>query len=628
MSLKEVLFYRLPQQFQYKILGHFHKKKVFKGSNISINTDFKKTDYSKEVLKARITDNQNFFKFHFFDTQLDLSISINWLKDYKNNIVSPVCYYGNINRQDFNKFGDVKYTSEPSRFYFLPFLALKAASSNNTNYVDAILNHLKDWNSQNPYLNTIHWTNGIEVGIRSVNLIYTHIVLDSSNLLNKELDGLIKEMIQYNYHFLKRHLSLYSSANNHLVAELAGLIAISTYFKNNEIRKDSRKWRNMLFTQVKKQVNYDGVNMELSTHYHAEVTDHFFNALLYLKKGGKSIPSEIENHFLRMFDFIDHIDYNNVKTIYGDNDEGFLIYPYFDTSFCIYKSLLKSAQHEYNRACIKNNNFDFRNYLIFGETYLNKNSKFQEKELDDTIFENSGYAFLYDHKHQTKVSFDFGKIGDDISAAHGHSDIFHFTLDVDGEPILVDSGTYQYHVKYSKWRNYFRGITAHNTVSINDKDHAIKATRMSWFNKPETKLINYNLSNTQSFLEAGTNAFKKENIYHQRKLVFNKEKRKVFITDSLNKIHKDDILYEFKIFFNFGDNVTLKKEENILFVKGNNKIVTFKFSDLVIVNINKANNKSEIGWRSNKYNNLTAGQTVELYGKALKDITIITEIDY
>ena len=628
MSLKEVLFYRLPQQFQYKILGHFHKKKIFKASSITCNSEFRKTVYSKNALKTRMSDNQNFFLFNFFDSQLDLSTSINWLKDYKHDIVSPFCYYGNVNRQDFNKFGDAKYISEPSRFYFLPFLALKSANSNDKNYIHAVFSHLKDWSNQNPYLNTIHWTNGIEVGIRSINIIYTHQVLDFFDLLTNELDSLIKELIQYHYHFLKRHLSLYSSANNHLVAELTGLVAISAYFKNDEMRKDTRKWTNMLYTQIKKQVNCDGVNMELSTHYHAEVTDHFFNALVFLKKGGENIPTEIEKHFIKMFDFLDHVDYNNVKTIYGDNDEGYLIYPYFNTSFCIYKSLLNSAQHEYNRASTKKSNFDFRNYLMLGEAYLNNDYVCQEKSLDDTIFEKSGYAFLYDHNQKAKVSFDFGKIGDDISAAHGHSDILHFTLDVNGEPILVDSGTYQYHIKHSKWRNYFRGITAHNTVSINNKDHAIKATRMSWFEKPETKLIHYNLSKTQSFLVAETDAFKKENINHQRKLLLNKENRKLFITDSLKKINTDDKPYEFKIFFNFGGNLYIERDEHIITVKWKNQKVTFKFSNLINVKILKADSNSEIGWRSKKYNTLSAGQTVELSGKEFNDITIVTEIEY
>ena len=42
--------------------------------------------------------------------------------------------------------------------------------------------------------------------------------------------------------------------------------------------------------------------------------------------------------FVKMFDFIEHVEYFGLETIYGDNDEGYLIYPYCDKDFSIYKS--------------------------------------------------------------------------------------------------------------------------------------------------------------------------------------------------------------------------------------------------------------------------------------------------
>ena len=52
---------------------------------------------------------------------------------------------------------------------------------------------------------------------------------------------------------------------------------------------------------------------------------------------------------------------------------------------------------------------------------------------------------MYDFESKAKISFNFGTIGDKINGAHGHSDIFHFNLEVDGCRYLTDSGTFQYH---------------------------------------------------------------------------------------------------------------------------------------------------------------------------------------
>ena len=561
MSLKEVIFFRLPQQLQLKIFGRFQKNMKFNTSLLEVNPDFKSATYSKQSLEVFINDKAEIFNFEFFDCSLDLTKPINWLKDYKNQIESKIMYYGKIDRQNFNIVGDIKYVCEPSRFYFLPFLAFKAIQTKDNKFLKIIKTILKDWTNQNPYLKSIHWTSGIEVGIRSVNLTYTHLVLKSSGLLSEEINTLIKVLILQGYHFLKNHLSLYSSANNHLVAELTGLVTISSYFNNNEVKRNKKKWQDKLYREVLNQINKDGVNMELSTHYHAEVTDHFFNALIFIKQSGYSIPQPILNRFKLMFNFLDHVEYNGSKTQFGDNDEGYLIYPYLESSFSIYQSLLRSAQIAFKLQCatITNTPFDLRNYLMFGDQIFSPSISFTKKAHPNHIFKESGYAFIYDHENQVKVSFDFGKIGDNLMAAHGHSDILHFNFEKNGKSIISDSGTYQYHTKYNLWREYFRGITAHNTISINKKNHAESLTRMSWSKQPLTKLVDYKLNGIEIYIEAETNAFKELGVIHNRKVILNKQDRQVVIEDKLFLCEnlKNAVTYEFYLNFAAGISTNL-----------------------------------------------------------------------
>lgn len=627
MSLKEIIFFRIPQQYQFKIKGKIQKRKNYNTDSITLNPKYSLQDYNHLSIQGHIDINLEIYKFSFFNVEIDLEHPIDWCKDYKNNKSVKNRYYSNYDKQDFDEVGDIKYVFEPSRFYFLPFVALYGASNEDQKSTKVIYNILKDWSAQNPFLNSIHWTSGIEVAIRSINLIYTHIVLSTGGNLSNQLDILIKTIVLHSYQYLKNHLSLYSSANNHLAAELAGLNIISSYFSSQTIVNERTRWQKMLYREVLKQVNEDGVNMELCTHYHAEVLDHFFNAIKFIERSKNEVPINVLNRVKLMFNFINHVEYNGNKTIYGDNDEGYLIYPYLSDNFSIYNSLLLTANLEYG-STHKALNFDLRNYLIYGQSCMASNSLNVSRDLSDTIFKSSGYAFLYDHVNNTKVSFDFGAIGDNVSAAHGHSDIFHFTFDVDGNPILIDSGTFQYHSRFSNWRTYFRGASAHNTIAINGLDHAQQNSRMSWLNVPNTQLIDYNFSKDYSFLVAETDAFKKQNILHSRELNFDKTKQKLEIKDYIKLIDKKERSSTLAFYLNFNDSVALEHINNCIKIKTEHRVLTIKNDYFNLGKILRANNNSLLGWRSDKYGKKYKGQYFVLELKIKSSIEIKTTISY
>ena len=189
-------------------------------------------------------------------------------------------------------------------------------------------------------------------------------------------------------------------------------------------------------------------------------------------------------------------------------------------NFSLYKSQLASSNYKFNTNFDTYSEIDFRNYLLFGKNFSIKES-FKKEE--DSFFNESGYCFMYDHKSNAKLSIDVGPIGDTISAAHGHSDIFHFNFQLNNNSFFIDPGTYQYHTKDEFWRNYFRGISAHNTVSINNKNHATVNGRMSWVDCPETKIDNCSFVEEESSCKATTNAFIKDGVVHSRAFKINKK---------------------------------------------------------------------------------------------------------
>ena len=618
MSFEEILFYRIPQYFQKSLLGHLQMKKEFlplelEDINLSVN-------YDVSTLKSLFNKNNFNDDYQFFDVSVNLSEIDCWRKDYKNLTVSPIGYYDKIEKQNFKTNGDVKYIAELSRFHFLPFLALKFAESNDEYFINQIKQILEDWSKQNPYLQSINWTSGIELAIRSVNLIYTHYILKCFKSLDHSLDYKIRQMMSMNYQFLKNHLSLYSSANNHLTAELMGLNVIATYFKVK--KKDSLYFKTKLFEEIKKQVNKDGVHMELCTRYHSEVLDQFLISLKFLQANGGEIPEQIKKNVQAMFHFVEHVSYEDIDTVFGDNDDGSVLNPFFVQSFSLYESQLKSSNHYFKTEHISDGKIDFRNYLIFGDIPLKKHTR----TLNDDFFQDSGYFFCYDHQSRMKLSFDCGKIGDDISAAHGHSDIFHFNIQKGSENFFVDSGTFQYHEKDKFWRDYFRGIKSHNTISLNGLDHATRNNRMSWINRPEKPVTAFDFDEENLNIKGIHNAFGNLSIFHERKIQINKSQKYISVVDNL----KSDTNNNYKAFFylHFHPDVDVIHKQDVIILKSNTEELIIQNKEFKAATIVKGDILGPLGWFSNAYGKKVSANTLVLILDFNKKLILETSIYY
>ena len=89
------------------------------------------------------------------------------------------------------------------------------------------------------------------------------------------------------------------------------------------------------------------------------------------------------------------------------------------------------------------------------------------KEIANVVPVYRAYLFMGGYYNLSKDGFtaivDAGDFGPDYISGHSHCDMLSFELFYDGEPILVNAGTYQYQ---SELRAYFRSTMAHNTLQI------------------------------------------------------------------------------------------------------------------------------------------------------------------
>jgi hypothetical protein len=100
-------------------------------------------------------------------------------------------------------------------------------------------------------------------------------------------------------------------------------------------------------------------------------------------------------------------------------------------------------------------------------------------------FPDGGYLLFgnnFGTEREIKGMLDCGPLGYLGIAAHGHADALSMTLSVAGEECLVDAGTYSYWQE-RKWRDYFRGTSAHNTLRIDGLDQSVAGGPFMWLRK-------------------------------------------------------------------------------------------------------------------------------------------------
>jgi hypothetical protein len=279
--------------------------------------------------------------------------------------------------------------------------------------------------------------------------------------------------------------SRFSSANNHLIAELVAeyLIDTALYGRDANGRREEA-WTDLL-REVSRQILPDGVNAEQSPAYGAFTAELVLLACMVAKGEGREIPEDLRS---RLESFADHIfvladDSGRVPNI-GDNDEGRAltlvqhepVYPYsVACSICAFFG--QPAQNEREAPPSLRTS-------VFGSP-----RKGPAPSTGLYMFPDGGVSVVRGRIGISSylLTFDHGPLGYLSIAAHGHADALAITLTINGTPVLVDPGTYLYH-SGAGWRQWFRGTAAHNTLNVGGRDQSTMSGPFNWSHKAETLL--------------------------------------------------------------------------------------------------------------------------------------------
>ena len=237
-----------------------------------------------------------------FGLKFPLGFEFDWHRDYQHGRQVALRFAGALNIRDTAVVGDIKYVWEPSRHQQLSALAFAA---NGEQYAGYIVQSLDSWLNANPYLRGVHWTSSLELAERilSWSLLYPRIaeqVASDRDFRERWLGSIYLHLAR-----IARKLSLYSSANNHLIGELVGLYVGSSCFN---FWPDCRSWRDsarrLVEREIRSQVGEDGVNREQAISYHLFTFELLLLAFITARNTGMPLSEGYAQRLRGMAQFL------------------------------------------------------------------------------------------------------------------------------------------------------------------------------------------------------------------------------------------------------------------------------------------------------------------------------------
>lgn len=502
---------------------------------------------------------------------LELGFPPHWNRDPKTGITAPQAFGKTLDYRNEKTVGDIKYLWEINRHYELVTLAQAFHLSGQIQYADACRSLLESWLLQSPYPQGQNWSSALENAIRLLNWAVTWHLLggDASPLFVGEVGQNFRRrwldsVYQHGY-FIAGHLSLHSSANNHLFGEYMGLFIGAVTWP---LWRDSSDWQQLarqgLEQQALLQNATDGVNREQAVWYQHEVADMMLQCGLFGRANGVEFSSGYWGRLEAMLEFIRSLmDSSGNVPMIGDSDDALMLRLSARPAFDAYRSLLASGAVLFGRADFKHKagSFDDKSHWLLGDSAAREFDAIPAAPTPPRrVFAEGGYYLLgcnFDTTSEIRVVADAGPLGYLSIAAHGHADALALTLSVAGQPLLIDPGTYAYHTQ-PRWRDYFRGTAAHNTVRVDGLDQSEPGGNFMWLRKAHAQCEHWVSDDEEDVLVASHDGYLRlpDPVRHRRKIVLLKGERLLRVEDSFEC--KDTHQIEFNWHFSVACQVWLR----------------------------------------------------------------------
>ena len=502
-------------------------------------------------------------KFDVFALRgVELGSPPQWNRDPKSGVEAPLAFGMLLDYRDPRLVGDIKYLWEPNRHHHIVTLAQAYAVGGDARHVEVLRRHLESWFASCPWRMGPNWSSALEAAIRLINWSAAWQLLGGARSpLLAHAGGVefrtrwLQSVFQH-AEFVRRNVSLYSSANNHLLGEAAGLFIAGITWPHWQL---AREWltegRAILEREALLQNAPDGVNREQASAYQRFVLELLLLSLLAGRANGQGLPAAVEARVEAMMEYLASImDAGGNVPAFGDSDDAQVLRLSQEAGHCPYRSLLAAGSIVFRRGDFKAKAraLDDKTRWMLGR---GADAAYQALTTAGAwlpvrrAFPEGGYYILgcdFESDSEIRLTADAGALGYLSIAAHGHADALAFTLSVGGREFLIDPGTYAYHTEPA-WRAYFRGTAAHNTVRVDGLNQSQSGGNFMWLGKASAGCNLWRTSSERDVFEGWQAGYLRlaDPVMHRRRIALDKRVRRVLIEDSLQMAGAHDIELNF-----------------------------------------------------------------------------------
>jgi len=386
--------------------------------------------------------------------------------------------------------GDPKWIWELHRCQDLSVLAAAWLTTGDERYGRASADRLIAWIRAHPPLRGMAWTSGFEAGIRAISLALTIDALRGTAFLgDEELELALASLWQHG-RWITRDPSVGSSANNHRIGEVAGLVVIGCLAP--ELR-DASRWLDFglesLSREASLQIRPDGTSVEQAFSYHLFVADLLLLAVALLDATGHSAPEALTSSLMRSGDALwAQLGEDEPAPTYGDTDDG--------RAFVLDGSDLReprgvaasiAARFGHPAAKRAAEGLDATAWWLFAANGAEQFEHTSPAPWPGTLTLPDGGLTLF-RDGRTRLAFDHGPHGYGSLAAHAHADALRVDVSVGGDELIVDPGVGSYFARPTL-RDAFRGTGFHSTVSVDGLDSSMSGGPFLWSRHARTRLL-------------------------------------------------------------------------------------------------------------------------------------------
>ncbi len=290
--------------------------------------------------------------------------------------------------------------------------------------------------------------------------------------------------------WIERDPSTGSSANNHRIGELVGLVVIGSLAPELE---DAQRWVETgveaLGREAERQIRPDGTNVEQAFSYQVFVVDLLLVATAALDCAGHPVPPAVAAAIERSGDALwAQLGVDEPVPTYGDTDDGrAIVLDGLELRDPRGTAAAVAARFGHAGCACVAKGLDPTAWWLFGADGADRLAQVEPAHTPGSLLlPDGGLAVL--RSGRRRAVLDYGPHGHLSIAAHAHADALRLDVSLADDDLVVDPGVGSYFGQ-PRLREAFRGTGFHATVVVDGLSSSVPGGPFLWTRHAAARLL-------------------------------------------------------------------------------------------------------------------------------------------